>query len=224
MNILDLLFPSKCLGCKKPGNYICLKCIKKISSPEPICPLCKKHSQSGKTHKSCKKKGNLEGLISVWRYQGVIKRAILKLKYSFVTKISDELISISTLRLKENRIEIPQKAILIPIPLSQKRKNWRGFNQSEILGRKLAEKLKLRFVSDLLIRRKETQPQSGLSKEQREKNISNVFIVNSRYKRKSKQPIYIFDDVWTTGSTIKEAAKTLKEKGFNNLWSLTLAK
>jgi len=158
---------------------------------------------------------------SIFKYQGVIKKAIVAIKYKFATDIVDELVDASVERLKSRKLH---NVAFVPIPLHIHRSNWRGFNQSEIIGKKIAEKLNWEFVPDLLIRNKNTTPQVGLKSFDRHQNMSGVFSVSSRYIQYSKPNILIFDDVYTTGSTMKEAKKVLKNSGFKRIYSLTIAR
>jgi len=118
------------------------------------------------------------------------------------------------------------KTILFPVPLYWYKQNTRGFNQSEIIGKAIAEHFSCNFIPDLLIRKKHTKAQVELRRSDRKKNIKGVFEFNRAYKSKidNNYSLVIIDDVWTTGSTIKEAVKVLKNQGFENVWGLTIAK
>jgi ComF family protein len=120
---------------------------------------------------------------------------------------------------------IEDKEVLITsVPLHKNRERRRGYNQSGLLAKELAEKLKISFVSDVLIRQKQTKPQFELKKEERKQNILGAFIVNQRYKSliKSKK-IILVDDIATTGATIRECAKILKQNGTGKVLGVTLA-
>lgn len=198
MNLIDLIFPKKCLECGREGGYICAGCISQVLD------------------------GTFdENNFAVFKYKGVIKKAIVSLKYKFAYDIADELVEETVKRLKSKRYH---GATLVPIPLFWRRENFRGFNQSEIIGQKIAEKMGWKFIPDLLIRNKNTHPQVGLKNSLRKSNLSGVFSLNTDCKLDIKTPILIFDDVYTTGSTIKEATKTLKESGFTYIYSLTIAR
>lgn len=203
MSILDILFPVSCLECGKEGKYICDNCIKKV---EVIC----RFNPSTNT-------------FSIFKYNGVVRKAIIALKYKFATDVSEELVDICTNKLKNN---LPiTKAVLIPIPLHTKRQNWRGFNQSEILGKLIAEKMSWKFEPNLLMRTLASKPQVGLTKSERVRNISGKFAVNDEALRvilsdgelvepesnRSSPNFVIFDDVLTTGSTLQEAMKVLQK-------------
>jgi len=117
-------------------------------------------------------------------------------------------------------------ATVIPIPLHKNRERWRGFNQSEIIGKLIAKRLNLQFKNNLLIRPIATCPQVGLAKNQRVRNMRGKFAVNSSLKSIIQPQIayIIFDDVLTTGSTIKEAIRILKESGAQKVFGLTIAR
>ena len=207
MNLLDLLFPKNCLECGKKGKYICDMCYSKVTP----------YGRNGDNY-------------SVFKYQGVIRKAIISLKYKFATDIADELVDACTVRLANsqqlmtNEIQ-PGYSYLVPIPLHRHRENWRGFNQAELIGQKLAKAMKWKFILDLLIRNKNTIPQVGLKGLSRRHNLSGVFSLNSIYNLLPvTYNLVLFDDVYTTGSTIKEAKKVLKSAGFKNIYSLTIAR
>lgn len=208
MNLLDLLFPKQCLECNKSGKYICDSCYCKVRP----CNVVDKQNYS------------------VIRYEGVIRKAIISLKYKFAFDLVDELVSCVLRVLKTNSkfLTFNSKLILVPIPLHRHRQNWRGFNQSEIIGKKLAEKMGWKFIPDLLIRTKNTVPQVGLKGLARRSNLSDVFCLSPNYLSNNLfvylSNILLFDDVYTTGSTINEARKVLQEAGFKNIQSLTIAK
>lgn len=106
---------------------------------------------------------------------------------------------------------------VIPVPLHQKRFRERGFNQSEILARALAERLHLPVVGTLLSRARNTPRQSeSESAEERRRQLQDAFIVdmeNSALKALIGRPVLLIDDVVTTGSTLVAAASVLDNAG-----------
>lgn len=226
MGIIELFFPRQCLVCGKGKRYICSDCLEKVRKPTSICPVCRKFSLDGETHGKCVKPQSLDGLSSIWKHEGVIRQAILKLKYKFASDIAEEIIERAILRLKETPpINSFHNTLLIPIPTHRLRKNWRGFNQTELLGRLLAKKMDWSFNSKLLFRKRNVLPQVGLKGRERRENIRGAFgIEKEKNLLADYENIILFDDVWTTGSTIKEAGKVLKRKGFRKVWALTLAR
>lgn len=201
MNLFDLLFPKKCLECNKEGKYICESCLAKVPTGDWI----------GNTY-------------SVFKYQGVIRKAIIALKYKFATDIVDELSKIIVDRIKMYDLRF-KNATLVPIPLHRYRKNFRGFNQAEIIGKIIAQKMHWQFEPNLLVKTVSTSPQVGLKGLSRRSNLSGVFsVVFHKSLIINHKSILLFDDVYTTGSTIKEAKKVLEKAGFKNILALTVAR
>ncbi len=222
MGILDLFIPKKCLGCGREGRYICNVCIKKVPRAQAICPYCKHPSIDGATHINCQRKSGLDGLTSIWQYEGLIRRAILTLKYKYATEVGKEISEYAIASLKH--LVIPSVHNLIPIPTYWLKENVRGFNQSIVLSGNIAEKMRLIFIPDLLIKKVSTLPQAGLSGAKRRKNLKGTFVINPNYVPSTMYSVLIFDDVFTTGSTLFEATKVLKKAGVKKVWGLTIAR
>jgi competence protein ComFC len=225
--ILDLLFPKTCLGCGRPGNYICSECVAKVRLAQPICAYCERASIDGLTHTRCQKQLGLDGLISIWEYEGVIRKAILALKYKYATEIAQILKELVVDRLKspDIRFLIPDSSCLIPIPLHWHRQNVRGFNQSIEIGKSISLVMNWKFLPDLLIKKQQTISQAELSGEDRRQNLKGVFSLNPNYLlNPAPYTLILFDDVFTTGSTLREAAKVLKRAGVQKVWGLTIAR
>jgi ComF family protein len=164
-------------------------------------------------------------LTSLWEYDGVVRKAILKLKYNFGLEIARELSGCASQKIMEDKRIFLKDPTLVPIPLFWYRKNWRGFNQTEELGRKIAAILGWKFEPNTLIRTKSNPPQAGLMRADRLQNVAGVFsVLSGLTKTLPNSNIILFDDVWTTGTTLKEAAKTLKQNGAKRVWGLTLAR
>lgn len=221
MGILDLVFPKTCLGCGSEGRYICRACIGKVPHAQPICPYCKHPSIDGATHINCLKKLGIDGLTSIWKYEGVVKKAILALKYKYATEIGKEISEYAITSLSS--LVFPSAHNLVPIPIYWHKQNTRGFNQSIELGGNIAENLRLKFIPNLLVKRKSTISQVELSGEERRQNLRNVFILNPSYQLLATDYL-LFDDVFTTGSTLFEATKVLKRRGVKRVWGLTIAR
>ncbi len=196
----EIIFPKKCLECKKPGKYFCEDCRKTI----------RKNDQA-----------DLNGT-SLFKYQGIIKTAVKALKYQFLTDIKTELSGLMDKELEDKELLefIKLKPGIQAMPLFWQRENWRGFNQAEILANIVAQKFNLRLV-DGLERVKETKPQAELTRKERLKNMKGIFKVKVG---KLPKAVLLVDDVWTTGATMREAVGMLKKGGVKRVWSLTLAR
>lgn len=117
-----------------------------------------------------------------------------------------------------------KKYILIPVPLSTQRLRDRGYNQAELMTKKIADHIpEILHMTNILIRKVNTDPQTKTrSRKERLANIKNCFSIrNSEEIHQSH--IILFDDVTTTGATLVEAKKTLKKAGAKNVTAFTVA-
>jgi ComF family protein len=226
MELLSFLFPKKCLTCSKVNLYVCPECLSKVNHAKQICVACGKASVAGFTHRRCQKPLGLDRMIFLWQYQGVIRQALIKYKYQFVKEISFELADNIEKYLKNKKTLLPTNLALVTIPLHKKRKNWRGYNQVEIIGELLADRFKWNFYPNLLIKKTAKKPQIELKGKQRKANVRGTFTFNHKLNSKIKKDslVVIFDDVYTTGATIKEAAKVIKRNQVKAVWGLTIAR
>ena len=112
---------------------------------------------------------------------------------------------------------------IIPVPISSERKNERGYNQSELLAKELAKKLNIECVKNCLIKNKNIIEQSKLTKVERQKNIQGVYILKNKEKLINKK-LLLIDDIFTTGSTVNECCKILKQANPRKIDIFTIAK
>lgn len=228
MNLLDLIFPKRCLTCWRFGKYFCNRCasiVRVIGTSETICPICERPAIGGLTHPRCQSKYSLGGLTSIFRYDGIVKKAVKTLKYRRVTDLAKEFITLvpQPFFLEVTKL-LTNKASLIPIPLHPSRYRDRGFNQAEILGRLFANRLNIPIQTDILRRVKKTVPQVEMKdRKERLQNMKDVFELNHS-TIKSSSHIILFDDVFTTGATMRAAAETLKRAGVRSVWAVTMAR
>lgn len=229
--LLDLLFPKKCVGCKSVGTYFCKKCIQDIKQTDLVCPKCERASIGGVTHPICERKFGLSGLWSLGIYTPPLKQAIQALKYKHVRELSDNLVGITLeywakyqpFLLDKIKKDQGKGWVVVPVPLHWYRKNYRGFNQSALFAQNFAEKLDLKYL-DCLERVKYTKPQAKLKGQDRFKNIKNAFSLSPNCSLTTVNCVLLIDDVWTTGSTLRECCYVLKRSGVKNVWALTLAR
>ena len=176
---------------------------------------------------------NLSGVFSAAPYQNfIIKRLIAQFKYEpYVKGLAKTLASliIHNIQQTENHLlkVVPRSdlgtAFIVPIPLTKKRLKQRGFNQSEEIAKELAKFLEIPLANNILLKVKETRAQVELSGKDREENLKGVFAVRNNDLIKNKN-ILLVDDVFTTGSTLKEAASVLKVAGAKQIWGITVAR
>ena len=119
-------------------------------------------------------------------------------------------------------LSLPSKdSIVMPVPLAFERTQQRGFNQSHHIARALAAAAKLRLVDDRLLRVRHTVPQQTLELNERRRNVRGAFAVEGSV---SVQHVFVVDDVMTTGSTLNEVARVLKQAGASQIHNLIVAR
>lgn len=160
----------------------------------------------------------------MFKYHSFIKRAVADLKYGFVTDLVPELSNLVASLVRSDYPHLysywlENSYCLVPVPLHPFRNNWRGFNQSALLASAISSDLGLCFNSDLLIRRSYTKSQVKISKLQRFTNTVSSFSLGPQIAPPRK--IILFDDVYTTGSTLRSAASVFPSG--TSIWLFTLA-
>lgn len=231
LNLFDLLFPQRCIECKKFGSYLCTSCRGKlIPITYPICPVCAGQAIYGQTHPVCRGKYTPDGLVSVFRYTSPIRTLIRKLKYQpWLTDATKTIITLSMKSIPYNPLFerfLQTNPLITTIPLHWIRKWGRGYNQGELLGAELSNQWTKEYMPDLLNRTKYTKPQYKLTKKERIENIQNVFAPTEKllYLSTKVRNILLLDDVWTTGSTLRNATNILKRNGVISVWAMTIAR
>ena len=112
---------------------------------------------------------------------------------------------------------------IIPVPISKKRQKERGYNQSLLIAREISNQTNLKLVNNCLIKTKNIIEQSKLNKEDRQQNIQGVYKLQNEQLIKNKNVILV-DDIYTTGSTVNECSRMLKQGKTNKIGVLVLAK
>ncbi len=225
---LDLLFPRWCVVCKSLGSYICLSCQKKLVAVEQdICIYCKKSSYWGLTHPLCKRRYGVDGCISIFFYNNILKSIIKAIKYRGAHKIFGDLFSLMpvTFLYKLNYFKRGDSNwCLEPIPLHEYRLKERGFNQADYIGVFLKKYIRNSVAVEALQRTKYTLPQAQLkAKNLKLRNLQNAFSLRPGTET-CGQKIILIDDVVTTGNTVKEACRILKKNGASKVFIITLAR
>lgn len=248
--ILDLIFPKECLGCGLEGVWLCEKCLFKIPlNTKLYCLGCGRPTDYGQICAHCRPRFSLDGIWVAGNYDNEILANLIKnFKYHFARDIKN-ILSIFTSSLLRNLLsrqtflasftpgektekkeknlpavlaDWPNNIILIPIPLHKIRQRWRGFNQAAELAKKIGENFNLTVLENQLIRIKRKKPQAKLKKEARFKNIRGCF--RWQGENLNQANIILVDDIATTGATLNEAAKILKQAGAGEVWGLVVAK
>jgi len=227
--LLNFIFPIECLGCGKEDVWLCEACKLKIPINEiAYCLFCRQINLIGKTCQGCAVNHFLDGIFIISDYDDKkISLLIKSLKYNFIKNLGEILGDLAVVFLKKIMANISpndfnfKNCLIIPLPLHKKRYNWRGFNQAEIIAVQIAIKLNLK-LSDGLIKIKANKPQAKLNEKERLQNNKNCFTWT--LENLSGKNILLVDDVATTGATLDEAARILKNNGAKKVWGLVIAK
>jgi len=230
--VLDILFPISCIGCGKASEWLCQACLSTIKIQEKqVCPICRKQASKGTVCNECRCSSALSGLLVATSYDNqIIQNTIHALKYNFIQEVAFPLAKmlITVLNKIDNPaikaiLRNPENVIITAVPLHAKRKLERGFNQAALLAQSVANHYSLHYVPDLLQRRRHTEMQANLDKQNRIANMHNAFRVNKRFK-KSQKNVILVDDVATTLSTLNECAKALRNNGHRAVWGIVVAR
>ncbi len=224
--IKQLLFPLRCPMCDEPvrpfGALICPECMgKKKMLAAPYCMKCGKSiSEDVEYCRDCRRKEHVfvRGR-ALYEYDSVAA-TIYRFKYGgrqeYADFFGEELAFYLGSFIKEIKPDV-----LIPIPLHKMRQRGRGYNQAALLARALGERMGVPVWEKYLLRVKNTTPLKRLNPKERQNNLKKAFII-SRNDVKLKTVILV-DDIYTTGSTIDEAARTLLESGVERVYFVALA-
>lgn len=230
--ILDILFPVFCLSCGQEGDAFCQDCRAILEVSEHRYCLCKKPIRlfnGGKCGK-CRFKA-LDGLFSALPYQNpLIKRLMAQFKYEpyLVKELAKPLTSlvVSHFNLLEPPPLFLEKTagyVLIPVPLHKKKLRRRGYNQAEEMAECLSKSLRMPALKKCLLKTRATLSQVELSEKDRENNVRGAFFCESPELTQGKK-IFLVDDIYTTGSTMAECARVLKERGAKQVWGVVAAR
>jgi competence protein ComFC len=225
---LDIIFPKYCLLCGREGTYWCPQCqVKDILSWSRACFGCHKSSSPLSLCSTCQPLYHFDGLLCAADYEDeTISALIQAYKYRFVKELAPELGLIMAKHLaKELAVSKHEffkdffRSEVMAVPLSQRRHNWRGFNQAEEVAKFVADYFNLSYSSQLK-RLKHRPPQAKLSEAERLNNLAGCF----GFSGEAPTKIILIDDVITTGATVNECAKVLRAAGAEEILVLACAK
>lgn len=224
-NILNKIFPPRCLFCNKVGDIFCDYCLSKcILLKTQRCIVCGNESQDGYTHIKCLKNGvEPSQLFCTYEYVGLVRDCIRKAKYG-----SRQFMALKSLA-KEGAILASEwnpdflGYVCCPIPVSSSRITMRGFNQAVVIAKYVSKYFRLDICDDLLVRNRDTQVQYDKSREARFKNIQGSFSVKKSASLKNAK-VLLIDDICTSGATLREAAAELYKSGCADVKCFALSK
>lgn len=200
--VFYIIFPKLCCYCGLVSDkYICTRCLSSL-----------KRALTNHSNSYC------NYIYSLYRYTPVLDSFFIKLKYKHYHDYFKDLHTLFEYSDIYKKIDFTKINIITFVPTTSKRLRWRGFNQSEKIAEYISQDKNIPFVK-LLNKVVDTKPQIELSKNEREKNLKGVFITNKKINEETKEQIILqnsnillIDDVSSTGTTLSECAKTIKQR------------
>lgn len=203
--VLDVIFPKKCVGCSCLDAWLCSNCFIKLLKETPV-----------------RRKINNLSVYACGNYKNkTLQKLINSIKYYGITDLVDD--GAKLLATLYSVVVIDECDLITWIPLHSKRQAERTFNQAEIISKSLSRQLKI-DDSNLLIRKGYSESQTHLSDEERKHNVADIFQINLDNKQKIVgRTILLVDDVVTSGATMSEATKVLRHAGAYKVIGIGLA-
>ena len=227
---LQYIYPRniKCMICKKPilidNTYsLCKDCFDEINFIKNGCKQCGKPLTDFYKKEKCPvcetKEYNFTKALSCVEYTDNIHKLLQNYKYKRKTYIGYHIAQIMKDKLKYEGVDFDY---ITYVPLSKEKLRKRGYNQAYIIAKNLS-KLYDKPIIDVLGRKKDTRPLYDLEKRDRETELKDVFTINQEITKIVKKDILLVDDIFTSGATSNEIAKTLMKNEVKNIYVITFA-
>jgi competence protein ComFC len=205
ISIRDFLFPHVCPGCDNP-----------LADGEALCGNC--HEQIRAKSEQFQTRHELPGIDAVsvlLPYDEFTRNLVHGLKYHGVRMLGNPLGALMAEKMQKN-FALRQDTLLIPVPLHPEKRKERGYNQCEQLADGFSSFSGLKVTAGLIERTRHTGTQTALDPESRKLNVQGAFRIREPQALEGKQAV-ILDDVLTTGSTVMECARVLRECGLSEV-------
>lgn len=220
--LLSVLFPPHCPFCEKIMDYredsVCGSCLQGLPFIlEPRCTHCGKTVEKEVLLcEECKDSNHIyeEGR-AVFRYEGDVSAALIRMKYHGRRDYGD-MFARWIVRCLGEWIQSKKIDVIVPVPIHEKRRKKRGYNQAELIAERVADYMKLEYNKDSVIRCKNTIPQKKLSILERMKNMQKAFSVTDDGLR--GKIVLIIDDIYTTGLTVDVMSLVILHAGASKVY------
>ena len=210
--VLDLIYPQVCGICGKINTKsLCNKC--EINLKKYLAIQIDNYNDFGTYY---------DKHIYFFQYEGIIRKLLINYKFNEKSYLYRSFVNFLLKQQKVFEI-IKTYDIILPVPISKKRYNQRGYNQTELIVREISKRADIKLVTNCLYKVKNNVPQSTLNKDDRIENVKNAYIIKNSKIIKDKRVI-ILDDIYTTGSTVNECSKLLKQNNVKEILVMTIAK
>jgi len=222
-DLLDSLFPPICCFCHEARSqtivrfgfsaFGCNNCLDQLKLNRAACRICAQTASiKSPCNKCLRRPPAFDRAWSPYLYTEPLITAIHRLKFGKDTRLIP-ILSALFIRKIEQMPQLQNVDMILPVPLSNRRLRLRGFNQSQLLAKRIAKLLSIPNNPALLFRIQHTQAQAELSLAARKKNVANSFLVKDRKGLLKDAHVLLIDDVMTTGATVNACAKILKQQG-----------
>ena len=212
--MLEILLPPSCAGCGRYGRLFCEACHRSLQ------PLTR-----GQDHFSAPDAGMVVGdalllAHAAFAHAGPMRRALQRLKYGGAARLATPLAHAAVPALR-TLLAVSGPAVLVPVPVHPARLRQRGYNQAALLAGVLAAQTQLP-VTELLIRKRATTRQHGLTRAARLHNLRGAFAV--RGGRRIPASVILVDDILTTSATLEACAAVLRSAGVSSVFGFAIAR
>jgi ComF family protein len=225
--LLNLLFPPRCAGCGAVGAFLCLRCLASVPFVNSrTCLFCHRPQVNGAACYDCRQQPSaLVAAAALCYYAPPVEAAIKRLKYKGGQVVAPTLAALVANHRLPTWLRPDAATLLLPVPLHPARERERGFNQAALLAAALAPHLDLPCDPHpaYLRRVRRTRPQVGLNHEQRRENVAGAFACDL-VPAIHDAHIVLVDDVYTTGATMQDCARALREAGAARVYAFTIAR
>lgn len=223
--ILSLLYPTTCVFCGTVASEgVCEACKKEVRLiEEPRCKRCGKPVRY-EEQEFCYDCQSMEHFYeqgrSLWIHKMPVSQSVYRFKYKnrrvfaeyYAARMAEQFSGL----IRQWKIEV-----IIPVPVHKSRRKKRGYNQAEVLAEELSRRIRIPVESFAVSRVQKTDPLKTMNPQERRRALSRAFSVSADWKKKKN--VLLVDDIYTTGSTIDEIARILKEKGVQKVYFLTIS-
>lgn len=220
-DLLDLLLPPRCGGCRAVGSWLCARCRARIRRlEEPLCRRCGVEVESARSECGCRSRlRSIARLRSAAAYEGPVESAIHRFKYQGWRRLAGPLALLMAERLA---VEGLAARFVVGVPLHPARLRERGFDQAGLLARELRRSMALASPPGRLVRTRHTPPQVGHDRVWRLANVRAAF--EWRGGPLEGSPVLLVDDVATTGATLDACASALRAGGSGPVTGISIAR
>ena len=229
--VADALFPRQCYQCKQADTFLCQECCLEIlqHTPETVCPHCSTRVPYGKLQQECYNNFLVNKLFIATTYQNqCVKKMFMDFKYRRAKALAHPLAALLVAWLNAHRYNQFQNnsTVVVPVPSHKSREKDRGFHPATALAQQLAIAYQLPLATNIVRKHKNIGFQTHIKNaQQRRKNVEGCFTLAPQATQKTKQKtILLVDDIITTGSTMRECAKTLRTARPKEIIGLAVAK